>query len=179
MAIELFKLEEKEFKRIYKLMEASFPIEEIRTYENGLMQLANPNYRILVSKNEGDKISGFIAEWDLGSILFLEHFAVDQVIRGLGIGSKMMEAYLKQATKPVMIEVEDDATDIGKRRIGFYRRAGFHLSEFGYNQPILRGNSKKEIPLKIMSFPEKLTKESFLDFKSEVFIKIYNVSDRE
>lgn len=175
MAIELFKMAEKDFKKIYELMETAFPREEIRTYENGFRQLTNPNYRILVSKNEADEILGFIADWDLGAILFLEHFAVDQAIRGLGIGSKMMAAYLKQAVKPVMIEVEDDQTEIGMRRIGFYRRAGFQLSEFGYLQPILRGDAKKEIPLKIMSFPEKLTKESFLDFKNEVFTQIYKV----
>jgi len=173
MEIILTELEEKDYRKIYHLMEVSFEKEEIRTYENGQKQLSKGNYRILISQNNNDGIGGFIAEWDLGTFVFIEHFAVEKKLRGLGIGSKMLEAYLKKATKPVMIEVEDNETEIGKRRINFYKRMDFFLSEFGYHQPILRGDGDKEILLRIMSFPEKLSEEKFLAFKKEVFEKIY------
>jgi len=177
MKIELNKLDEKDYGRIYDLMKASFQEEETRTYESGLKQLENTNYRILTVSNKESDIIGFIADWDLGAVMFLEHFAVDQKYRGLGIGSAMLAAYLKQATKTVVLEVEDYDTEIEKRRIGFYQRMGFVLSEFGYFQPILRGDTHKEIPLRIMSFPEKLTKQDFIAFKNEVFSKIYKVSN--
>lgn len=177
MKLELNELDEKDYGRIYDLMKASFQEEETRTYESGLKQLKKTNYRILTVRNKADDIIGFIADWDLGSYIFLEHFAVATKYRGSGIGSAMLAVYLNQATKTVVLEVEDYDTEIEKRRIGFYQRMGFHLTEFGYFQPILRGDTHKEIPLRIMSFPEKLTKQDFAEFKNEVFSKIYKVSD--
>lgn len=156
-------------------MERSFPIEEIRAWENAKAQLKNSKYRIWISKNAADQILGFIAEWDLGATVFVEHFAVDQTLRGAGIGSGMMVSYLAQAAKPVVIEVEDEKTEISERRIGFYQRLGFHLSKYGYDQPVMRGDVNKKIPLKIMSYPEPLTAESFENFRCQVFSQIYKI----
>lgn len=174
--IELLELEKKRFNEIYKLMEAAFPKEELRTYEYAKAQLEKPNYKILVSKNENNKISGFIATWDLGSFIFLEHLAVNQETRGQGLGTKLMTAYLADVKKPVIIEVEDEETEIAKRRVGFYQRLGFHLSEFGYNQPIMRGDAEKKIPLRIMAFPEVISRDFFGVFKKQVFTKIYRTT---
>ncbi|MBK5244896.1 MAG: GNAT family N-acetyltransferase [Eubacteriaceae bacterium] len=176
MGIELTDLEVKDFEEIYNLMNVSFQKEEIRTYENGVKQLSEPNYRILVSKTNNDEIAGFIAQWDLESVIFIEHFAVKKELRGSGIGSAMLKAYLNKANKLVVLEVEDNEMEIGKRRIGFYQRMGFFLSDFGYLQPILRGDGKKEIPLKLMSFPEELSKQGFLEFKTDVFTEIYKIT---
>nr|WP_320023922.1 GNAT family N-acetyltransferase [uncultured Acetobacterium sp.] len=173
MTVELFKLKEVDFKKIYTLMERSFPPEEVRSYENGVKILSDPNYRILISINEDGEILGFIAEWDLGSTIFLEHFAVDQTLRGLGIGSGMMAAYLSQVIKPVMLEVEDEKTAINERRIVFYQRLGFYLSEYGYQQPVMRGDVSKAISLRIMSYPDPLTKDDFYNFRHQVFTQIY------
>lgn len=173
MTIELLKLKEADFKKVYTLMERSFPPEEVRSYENGVKILSDPNYRILISKSEAGEILGFIAEWDLGSNIFVEHFAVDQSLRGGGIGSRMMAAYLSQATKPVMIEVEDEKTAINERRIVFYQRLGFYWSDYGYHQPVIRGDVSKKISLKIMSYPKPLTEESFENFRRQVFCQIY------
>lgn len=177
VTIELFKLKEADFKKIYALMERSFPPEEVRSYENAVKILSDPKYRILISKSEAGEILGFIAEWDLGSTIFLEHFAVDQTLQGEGIGSGMMAAYLSQATKPVRLEVEDEKTAINERRIVFYQRLGFHLSEYGYHQPVMRGDTSKAISLRIMSYPEPLTEASFQNFKHQVFIQIYKTGE--
>lgn len=156
-------------------MECSFPIEEVRPRENAKAQLRNPKYCIWISKNAADQILGFIAEWDLGASLFLEHVAVDQTLRGVGVGSEMMAAYLAQVAKPVVIEVEDEKTEINQRRIGFYQRLGFQLSEYGYDQPVYRGDLSKKIPLKMMSYPEPLTAAGFETFKKQVFSQIYKI----
>ncbi|PKM48628.1 MAG: GNAT family N-acetyltransferase [Firmicutes bacterium HGW-Firmicutes-6] len=168
-------MNEKDFEKVYTLMECSFPIEEVRSRENAKAQLRNPKYCIWISKNEADQILGFIAEWDLGSNIFLEHFAVDPAQRGTGIGSGMMAAYLSQANKPVVIEVEDEKTEINARRIGFYQRLGFYLSEYGYDQPVMRGDISKKISLKMMTYPDPLTAAGFETFKQQVFSQIYKI----
>ncbi|MDO9492768.1 GNAT family N-acetyltransferase [Acetobacterium sp.] len=169
-------MNEKDFEKIYALMECSFPIEEVRPQENAKAQLRDPHYTIWISRNEADLILAFIAEWDLGSIIFLEHFAVEQTLRGGGIGSRMMAAYLSQAAKPVVIEVEDVKTEISERRIGFYQRLGFHLSEYGYDQPVMRGDISKKIPLKMMTYPDPLSAEGFEHFRQQVFSQIYKIT---
>ena len=68
-------------------MEGAFPIEEVRPPQKAKAQLRDPRYSILISKNEADQILGFIARWDLGTSIFVEHFAVDSSLRGGGIGS--------------------------------------------------------------------------------------------
>lgn len=173
--MELLKLDEADFEKVYALMECSFPIEEVRPRENAKAQLKNSKYGIWISKNEVDHILGFIAEWDLGSNLFLEHFAVNPALRGAGIGSGMMAAYLSQAAKPVVIEVEDEKTETNFRRIYFYQRLGFHLSPYGYDQPVFRGDMSKKIPLKLMTYPKPLTAVGFETFKKQVFTKIYKI----
>jgi len=168
-------MNEKDFEKIYALMECAFPIEEVRPRKNAKAQLKDPHYTIWISKNEADLILGFIAEWDLGSNIFLEHFAVDPAQRGAGIGSGMMAAYLAQAAKPVVIEVEDEKTEINTRRIGFYQRLGFHLSEYGYDQPVMRGDISKKISLKMMTYPDPLTAAGFEIFRQQVFTQIYKI----
>ncbi|MEO1815743.1 MAG: GNAT family N-acetyltransferase [Acetobacterium sp.] len=168
-------MNEKDFEKVYALMECSFPIEEVRPRENAKAQLRNPKYCIWISKNEADQILGFIAEWDLGSNLFLEHFAVVPAQRGTGIGSGMMAAYLSHVVKPVVIEVEDEKTEINARRIGFYQRLGFYLSEYGYDQPVMRGDISKKISLKMMTYPEPLTAAGFEIFRQQVFSQIYKI----
>lgn len=156
-------------------MECSFPVEEVRPRENAIAQLEDPRYTIWTLQNTADQILGFIAEWDLGANLFLEHVAVDQTRRGAGIGSEMMAAYLAQAEKPVVIEVEAEKTKINQRRIGFYQRLGFQVSEFGYDQPVYRGDMSKKIPLKLMTYPKPLTADGFETFKKQVFTQIYKI----
>lgn len=177
MEMKLTELEVKDFWQIYELMKVSFIKEEIRTYENGLEQLNKEEYRILISRNSQDVIAGFIAEWNFRSFVFLEHFAVRENMRGTGIGSEILKAYLKKTSKPVVIEVEDNKTEIDRRRIDFYQRRGFFLSEFGYLQPVLRGDANKKIPLRIMSYPEALSAERYRQFKKTVFEKIYKEDD--
>lgn len=175
VSIRLSKLNEQDFEKVYALMENSFPVEEVRPRENARAQLRNPDYTIWISQNEEDQILGFIAEWDLGSNIFVEHFAMDPVRRGKGIGSGMMTAYLNQVSKPVVIEVEDEKTEINIRRIGFYQRLGFYLSQYGYDQPVYRGDMSKKIPLKLMTYPEPLTAAGFETFRHQVFSQIYKI----
>jgi ribosomal protein S18 acetylase RimI-like enzyme len=173
--IKLLKLAEKDFENVYELMEGAFPVEEVRPRENAIAQLRDPRYRILISQNEADQMLGFIARWDLETCIFVEHFAVDLSLRGGGIGSGMMRAFLSQAEKPVVIEVEDEKTETNLRRIHFYLRLGFHLSQYGYNQPVYRGDMSKKIPLKLMTYPNPLTAAGFEDFRQQVFTQIYKI----
>jgi ribosomal protein S18 acetylase RimI-like enzyme len=171
--VNLVKINQRDFKEVYQIMKASFPKEEIRTFEESIKQLENEKYTIFSYKTTQEEMIGFIAQWEFESCFFLEYFAIDEKYRGTGIGTEVLQKYLKTRNKKVILEVENNHTIIGKRRINFYKRMGFHLLNCGYLQPKLNEDDKKEVPLKMMSYPENLNKEKLLDIKDEVFKIVY------
>lgn len=161
------------FDPIYQLMHQSFPIVERRSYEKARELLLRPDYRILAISASEQHIAGFIAEWRLGDILFLEHLAIDPNLRGQGLGSQMMREYLGQTDRPVIIEVETPETDIAERRIHFYQRLGFILSSFGYVQPKMQRVQSDSIFLNIMTYPEAINEDMFIRIRNLIFAKVY------
>ena len=157
-----------DFDQVYDLMKKSFPPAEYRPYEKQLALLENSNYKITVQKENGNIIA-FIAVWSLCGFDFVEHFAVTPDKRGGGIGSAFLKEYLSNNKNAVILEVEDKDDDISKRRIGFYTRLGFALSDVTYIQPTLSGNNDI-IPLRLMHYNYK---DSLNQAEKEIFKRIY------
>lgn len=163
------------FDEIYAIMDVSFPDTELRTYEEQQALLNNPHYRIICETDELNKISGILAVWEFDEFRYVEHIAVNPAIRGGGIGRKMMEMYIAQSTKPVLLEVEPASDELTQRRIGFYERLGFHLNTFPYVQPPLRkGNA--DLELNIMSYPRLLMEAEFKPFRETLYKEVFNIT---
>ena len=171
----LNQLEIKDFAHIYNIMELSFPSSERRTYENGIQLIKHSNYHVFVTYNNNMSIGGFIAEWDYKEFRYIEHFAVHPSARALGLGTRMIREYLNLNKKPVYIEVESADTHIAKRRIKFYQRMGFVLSEIEYVQPPIKP-THSEVNLKIMTFPFALP-ETIIKYKDKIFETVYKVNN--
>lgn len=167
----LREIKKEEFKEIYEIMEASFPPEERRTYEEEKKQFVKSKYKILVVEDEIG-IQGFIKEWDLKACYFIEHFAIKSQNRGKGLGSRVMKEYLKGKSKAIILEVEGQGKEIAKRRIAFYKRLGFTLSDIEYIQPNLQ-KTNKDILLKLMYYPKEITREDLIKGQEEIFTKVY------
>ncbi|MFD0670005.1 GNAT family N-acetyltransferase [Cohnella sp. GCM10027633] len=168
-------MDDRQFDRVYAIMQASFPNIERRTYEGQKALLANPHYRLFAeSDGEGDAI-GFIASWEFADFRFVEHFAVDPAIRGGGVGGRLMSGYLARSPKPVILEVEPPETEPTRRRVGFYERLGFRLNGYDYLQPPLQPGLP-DLPLKIMSYPEPLSEPEFSTFRDTLYERVYRVS---
>ena len=167
-------LETEDFPLVYKIMEQSFLKNEIRTYDSAINLLENDKYKIFVVKEKDGQVDAFITAWEFKFFMFVEHFAVKESLQGQKLGTKMMQEYLKQQTKPVILEAESIDTKKAKRRIEFYKRLGFVLNDFGYLQPPLQ-KSLVNIPLKIMSYPIGFSEEDFIDMKKEIFTNAYGI----
>lgn len=163
-----------EFLEVYKLMQDSFPPAEFRTYEDALSLFDCANYKVLVVKEDG-VMQAFIAEWLMEDFCFVEHFAINTVARGQGLGTEIMREYLNQRKKAVVIEVEADDTSIAKRRIGFYEKLGFALSDVEYVQPLLQKTST-DVLLRLMHYPANLSHEALCEAKRLIFWTVYNKS---
>lgn len=165
-------IDDKQFNEIYEIMEGSFPESEIRTYAGQRALLSNPNYRLITETDAEGKIIAFLASWEFSSFGFVEHFAVSSLLRGSGLGAKLLSQYIEQSQIPIRLEVELPEGEFAKRRIGFYERCGFHLNSYDYVQPPLR-EGQADLPLNIMSYPDPLAEAEFIHFRETVYTEVY------
>lgn len=167
---------EDNFDRIYEILKSSFPDEELRTKENQKALLNKEYYHISVAKTEDEKdITGVLCFYEFDSFIFIEHFAVAPDLRGKQIGSRLLEGFLMCNEKPVVLEVEPETDDITRKRIAFYKKYGFFLLDYDYQQPPMRNNTDA-IKLQIMSYPHPLNKDGFNKIKDTLYRYVYSVN---
>lgn len=163
------------FDHVYDLMSKSFPKNEYRTYNGQLDLLSNPFYQLNGRIGERRELEGFIASWEFSSFRFVEHLAVNPMLRGTGIGSKLVIDFLrKDLNKTVVLEVEPPHEEIAQRRISLYKKLGFQMNDYPYAQPPLR-EGESELPLLIMSYPALLSPVEFHHVKHVLYTKVYGV----
>ena len=163
------KMDNQSFDRVYAIMEASFPSDERRPYDEQKCLLNEPRYSVYTLDDEP---KGFICSWDFDDFVFIEHFAIDNKYRNLGLGSEFLCDFIAMQKKPVCLEVEPPDTDIAKRRIGFYERNGFFLNEYDYFQPPI-SKGKNIVPLMIMISKGKIIKEVFENIRDTLYREVY------
>ncbi|OAX48059.1 GNAT family N-acetyltransferase [Paenibacillus sp. AD87] len=164
---------QKRFDQVFEIMKQSFPEAEYREYSEQKKLLSNSCYRLLTEENEQNEVTGFLAGWEFESFKYIEHLAVSPNIRGGGIGKRLMERYMKQTAKPVILEVELPEDEMKRRRIGFYERLGFCLGDHSYVQPPLRAVGQETLSLQIMSYPAKLNPTQFEMVKKMLYKEVY------
>ncbi|MBC8569531.1 GNAT family N-acetyltransferase [Zongyangia hominis] len=161
-----------EYSQVYQILRDSFPKSERRTRERQIKLMENEHYRIEVWR-EGDTVKAFLALWDFGDFLYVEHFAVGESYRNEGLGKKMLTELLSREKRLICLEVEPPQTEMAKRRIGFYERLGFFLQPYEYVQPALR-ETEPSLPLMIMSYPRPISREEFEKFRDTVYPQVYD-----
>lgn len=162
------------FDKIFKLMEESFPKEEYRDYKEQKKLLCKPEYSIITKMDENNNLLGFISSWKTDEFNFIEHFAISPSMRGKGIGSKMLKDFIKNSTRPIVLEVELPSSEMNVRRIKFYEKLGFVLNHFKYYQMPLRKNYQP-IEMYIMSYPKSLMTEEFESIRNSIYKTIYSI----
>lgn len=165
-------LQEEQFESLYQLIEDSFPSDEYRPYEAQRALLSHPHYQIYVYEKDHE-LAAFFATWEGPHFIFLEHFAVKESFRNGGLGSKLLQVFLKRQAKPIVIEIEPPEGGIEKRRASFYERNGFSHSQWGYVQPAL-AKEQSPVSLVLMSYPKPLQEQTYQSFKNWVFKHVYS-----
>lgn len=161
------------FESIYSLLASSFPPIERRTKAGQKSLLTDERYCVTAAYSDNSLI-GFITNWNLDGFSFIEHFAVDGTLRGMGLGGKILEYAKLTFPSPLILEVELSGYSAqADRRIDFYKRHGFSLNGYDYFQPPLKPGDGI-IPLRIMSSPNTLEKSEFEKVKNTLYTKIYN-----
>ena len=164
------------FDEIYAIYEASFPESERRTYEGQKKALQKDGCSIRVIEEDG-KIVSFLEYWNLNSCIFLEYLASSEEWRNKGHGKRLLDECLEEAKeckKPLFLEIEPLTKEdpMTERRAGFYRRMGFCLNHFPYQQPPLKdGDGNKD--LLIMSYGVEVDEKKFREYQKEIYTQVY------
>ena len=162
-----------EFDRIFSIMEASFPIDEYRPYDEQKALLSDERYVIYVLPDiKSGEVKAFITVWRLGEFAFVEHFAVNPEYRNQGLGAGILTELKDILDCRICLEVELPHTDFAIRRIGFYERNGFCINDYDYMQPPI-SKGRQEIPLRIMTTVGKLSSDEFEVIKNTIYREVY------
>jgi len=157
-----------EFRQIY---EEAFPSDERREW-NQLIELIRNTHYSLNEIYHQKKFIGFISIWNLQEFCFIEHFAIRETERGKGIGTRILKQILTQISTPVILEVEEPFTEAALKRIDFYKRLNFRISEEEYYQPPY-SIEKNKVKMLLMSFPKRIQPEGFAEIMVRIHTMVY------
>lgn len=141
------------YAALERLLVDAFPPDERRPLE---AQRANTDsagpmtaYAIV---GDDDAPLGLLTLWHLGAFYYIEHFAVEPAARGLGAGSRAIDMLRRDVTGslPIVLEVEPPVDDITRRRVDFYTRLGFVLTDHPYIQPAYSADTAP-LPMRLMT----------------------------
>lgn len=163
------------FEELYAIYVASFPDQERRTKMAQRRILDHPYYHVNAVEEAGE-IKAFLGYWDLPGCVFLEHLATAEQSRGKGYGRLLVEETVKAVLKPVFLEIEPVTVDdpVTGKRAEFYKRLGFYINDFFYEQMPLKPQDSP-LPLWIVSYKGPISSEEFIPFKKEIYETVYGV----
>ncbi len=166
------------FSLVWSLYEHSFPQDERRNLAQQKNLFQKKEYSLLALL-ENTQFIGFFSIWDLGSFVFIDHFAIKEELRGKGTGTKILENFIfeqKQKGKELVLETERPfANSSAKKRIAFYERVGFILCSENYIQPAFDIH-KKTVPLYLMRYGKAISKKEFETIKEKLYRVVYSTS---
>lgn len=167
-----------EFNFFTHLYNQSFPIEERRSISN-IFYLLNHNkrYSIKVVVNDEDKLVGLLCYWTFDEFVYAEHLAIDTNVRGKGLGTKVMNCFVDEINKPLILEIEIPDNEISQRRLNFYLRQGFtYWEDLEYSQPPYH-DTTSSVPMKLLTLGDLDLNLKFEYIKRFIYKQVYKVDD--
>lgn len=157
------------YKDAFSLYVNAFPLIERRDEFNHNIALTFKDYHFDFIIKDNNLI-GIMLYWEDNDFIFLEHFAILDNIRNKGYGEKALNL-LKEKNKTIILEVEEPTNEITTRRLNFYKRNGFILTNHNHKQLKFRKNDQ-ELVLKILSYPISITSEEYNKFYTYLHTKV-------
>lgn len=161
-----------DFDEVYALFQKAFIPAELRPYQK-TKRLVKDKELMIYGLKQNNKIVVALLVWKLNGFVFLENFAVDESLRGQGIGGQFLDDF-KQLfpNQTLILEVEKPYDEMSHRRIGFYQRHQMVLNPFSYEQPTLDVKPTNVI-LQLMTSPNAINEKQFQIIKKEIFKTVY------
>ncbi len=158
-------------------MNTSFVEDERRADEDTLALMTTKPFFAVNAIMQNKLWAGFLTTWNFGRFTYIEHFAIEPVLRSNGVGTCILQKFLAmQKDRPIVLEVDHIGTSVdAKRRIAFYQRNGFLLwQNVDYVQPPYNKHTH-EVPMHLMSRGMEPTPANVAMVTSQLHKQVYNV----
>ncbi len=160
---------------IKMIYESSFPDNERRDFTQ-LVELLDDDRFKLKGIFIDDDLVGFISYWDFNVFMYVEHFAISDVLRNNGLGTHVLQSLLEENLNKMLLEVDLPSDPISFKRIKFYERLGFVICHEEYIQPPY-GEGKEAVPMLILSKPEIDNTNEFKTIVKTIHSEVYHQPD--
>lgn len=168
MQFKRIKTESEILQQAWDVYMNSFPDYERRSIEAHIKALGD----CLFYANEiyvDSKIIGVLFYWKLSNYIFIEHFAIDESLRGKNYGSLVLQKLIADNKDSLIIlEIEPPIDDISNKRLRFYEKLGFKMNDYYYEHPSFRAINPHVHELKLMSYPRCITRDELTVFRENM-----------
>ena len=154
-------------EQVWGLYEGSFPACEKRSYPAFITATSDARFNAKVILNDGGNLAAILFYWLADNMLYVEHLAVNPVMRGENIGSTVLKELIKTYKNHVIIlEIDPPVDEISIRRLNFYERVGFVSNDYHFIHPSFAvGEKAQPHKLVILTYGKTISPEEFGAFK--------------
>ena len=149
-----------------KIYSTSFPIHEQRDNEQQKEAFKNEHYH-LICLIESEKLHSFICYWEFENYVYIEHFAVNNKLRGQNIGSGTLSLFKQEINKTIILEIDPVKDKVSAKRLRFYEKSGFKVNAYRHHHPPYNSNYPPH-ELAVLSTDIVLTQNQYDIFKHDL-----------
>ncbi len=164
--VRITKTDDPYFDEFLSVYSISFPIFEQRVKEQHIYAFNQPNYNVNCYI-ENNSFIGFIVFWDFDSYIYIEHLAIHPDRRGQNYGSLVLNQFIEQNEKSIILEIDPLVDDISVKRYHFYKHLGFIKNNHKHTHPAYR-EGFQDHELIILSTQKVLSKKEYEQFYSDL-----------
>ena len=157
------------FTQVDRLYESAFPLHEKRSQAAKRLAFDHVNYQLQAWLDE-QQFVGMMGVWNFGDYSYIEHLAVNGLLRGQGYGKRMLNQFLQQ-TPQTILEIDPLTTEIAHKRQRFYQSLGFQVNPFTHYHPTYHNNIPDH-ELIVLSYPHQLDKPQYQRFLADLSHKV-------
>lgn len=162
--INIIPSDSKLWEQAWRLYTESFPEHERRRISSHALAVEDPRFHTKVAIENGNLLA-ILFYWTFGEDkIYIEHIAVNPLMRGRSIGSTIMQNLAAQNPGcTLVLEIDPPVDEVSNRRLAFYEKLGFANTGFVFNHPSYQKKGRQH-DLVILSHPVAITEEGYNDF---------------
>ena len=103
--------------------------------------------------------------------LYIEHFAINNEIRGKGYGSTILNKFIKSTPKTILLEIDPIIDDISNARLRFYKRCGFWENPYSHTHPSYRDEYQPH-HLIVLTTGKQLSEDEYQTFYKDLSVTV-------
>lgn len=154
------------YSSFLELYSISFPIFEQRLASQQEYAFSQDQYHLLCY-TEQEHFIGFISYWEFEQYIYIEHLAICDDRRGKGYGGRLLNEFVEQQSKIVLLEIDPVVDELSKKRLRFYTHHGFYTNEYVHDHPAYRLNYPAH-RLVVLSHGRRLSPKEYTTFAYEL-----------